>query len=206
MSKILILNYGINNIFSIFNSISQFSNQIKIISEISELNNYKFNKLIIPGVGSFPRAMHEIKSRKLDKLLYETYENNISIISICLGFQILFEASYEIEKTSGLGILNGDLVPFDKKLACKINTGWRKVVTNKEMNNKVSQLIDGKYFYHTHSYYLSNYDEKIALSYSKNDNFLYCSSIMRNNIFGFQFHPEKSGQNGLELIRNLIQC
>ena len=201
MSKVLVLDYGINNIFSIFNALSFFTNHIKIIKDNSELNDFKYDIIVVPGVGSFPKAMKEVRSRGFDKLLYDSNEKNLKIIGICLGFQLLFNNSYEFEKTKGLGLLDGDFVCFNKNIS-PINIGWRKIICHK--NKNFSKSLDNKFFYHIHSFYLTNFDEKISLSFSNNGNFQYCSSIIKKNILGFQFHPEKSSLNGLNLLKKII--
>ena len=202
MSKIILLDYGINNIFSIFNALSFFAKEIKIIKSISELNNYQFDTVVVPGVGSFPRAMKEVKLRGFDKLLYDSNEQNKKIVGICLGFQLLFTKSYEFEKTKGLGIIEGDFISFNKE-NFPINIGWRKLVSYNKKKDYFN-LLNNKFFYHIHSYYLTNFDEKISLSFSNNGNFQYCSSILKKNIIGFQFHPEKSGSIGLNLLKKIF--
>lgn len=202
MSKIILLDYGINNIFSIFNALSLFSKDIKIINDQSQISDYNFDTLVVPGVGSFPRAMNEIQLRGFDKIILNSNDKNKKIVAICLGFQLLFKKSYEFEITKGLGILNGDFVSFNKNIS-PLNIGWRKI-KSRDSKKHYFKLLNNNFFYHIHSYYLTNFDEKISLTFSNNGNFQYCSSILKKNIIGFQFHPEKSGLIGLNLLKNII--
>ncbi len=203
MKSVGIVNYQINNLSSIYYSIKNLKNNPIFVSEYIET---KFDILIIPGTGSFAEGMKYLLEKKLDKLIYNHISRGGIIIAICLGFQMLFQKSYEFGKTNGLGVLEGDIVPFGEKYD-KPNIGWLKVTSrnnNKSLQN-LSNNIDGRYFYHVHSYYLENDFNDFTLTYSFNKNLKFTSSIYYKNIYGFQFHPEKSGNNGNEILSKIIK-
>ena len=135
MKSIGIINYQINNLSSIYYSIKNLKNSPIFVNEYIEK---KFDILIIPGTGSFAEGMKYLLEKKLDKLIYNHISSGGIIIAICLGFQMLFQKSYEFGKTNGLGVLEGDIVPFGKKYD-KPNIGWLKVTSSN--NNKSLQNL-----------------------------------------------------------------
>ena len=171
-------------------------------------NNFDFenvNKIIIPGVGAFRDFMKKIKSRNIDKIILNKIKNNCSILGVCIGYQILFEGSNEHGNCEGLKLFRGDFENF-KNLNNSIkvpHVGWNEcnIVKNNKLFENIENYSD---FYFTHSYYLKNYNIENVIS-ETNYNFNFVSAVNNNNIYGVQFHPEKSQSNGLKILKNFYE-
>ena len=193
--KILIINTGIGNI----NSIKNILNRIGYVSKISDLdeNFENYDCLIIPGVGNFDRAMKELKKYKNFKFLKnKEFINNKLVIGICLGMQLLFEKSEEgIE--SGLCLIDGNVKKFNQTNVKVPHMGWNNVYGD----NFYTDLNKEK-FYFAHSYYV-DCDEKYVHAYCDYE-IKFPAIVKSNNIYGIQFHPEKSNVNGIKLIKKIL--
>ena len=203
MKDILLLNIGLNNIYSIYNALSMFGN-VKIINEFNKDNPTNYDLVVIPGVGSFKTAIELIKKKKFDLLINEANTNKKRILGICLGFQILFSHSYELGFSKGLGLIDGEIVSFSSKTNFIRNIGWLKLKFKANHVSKYESLLKDKFFYHIHSFFLSGVNQKYIMTFSEVNNFTFTSSISFNNITGVQFHPEKSGTNGLNFLKGFI--
>lgn len=196
MKKISIVDYGMGNTKSLVSSFRQFgvdaliTKNKKIIDE-SDL-------IILPGVGAFPQAMKLLKKNKLDALLKKKFKDGTKIIGICLGMQLLFESSDEIKKTKGLGFIKGNVTSLKRGF----NIGWSKI-KKRNVNTFIEKSNKGN-FYFIHSFKCNPKFKKVITSISnfKGENF--CSSVSQKNIHGFQFHPEKSRNLGLKIIKNIL--
>lgn len=196
---ISIIDYNAGNLFSIDNALKKLSYNAILTNDCDQV--LKSDAIIIPGVGSFKSSMSVLKKKKLDKAILKFYELNRPILGICLGFQILFSESEEFGSTKGLGIIKGKIKNLSKLKIKTPNVGWYKQVLKK----KNIKFIDKKSFYYfVHSYFADPKDKKIISSYIKIKNTKFCSSILYKNVFGIQFHPEKSGSNGLNLIDKFL--
>ena len=150
--------------------------------------------------------MEKLQKEKLDIFILEQIEKKIPSLFICVGMQILFSESCEFGKHKGLNILKGKVKKISKKIDDSKERkvpfiGWNKLI--KKNNCKVLRDIqDEDFFYFTHSFYVEPEDEKIISTKTNYFDFIYCSSISKDNIFATQFHPEKSGQSGLKIYKN----
>ena len=196
--KIGIVDLNINNLHSIYNAFKKIGYKTKIIKNNKDLKNQDF--IVLPGVGAFKEGMSALKKNNLIECLKENVIiKKKNIIGICLGMQMLFTESNEQGKNCGLNFIKGNVKMFKKKRDFSIPViGWYKV------RSLVKQL-NQKYFYHIHSYYCDPIDKKSILSETTYQNFSYCSSIQDKNILAFQFHPEKSGVNGINLLKKIPQ-
>lgn len=203
MKKVHILNYGLGNVFSLYNAIKYKHGSVNFLNKKQNFNDVEI--LFIPGVGSFNQAM-SILNKDFKKLLKHLKSNKIKIIGICLGHHLLFNTGDEGGTCDGLGLIDGEIKSLNKKKNSNIlpNIGWRDI---RIQNSKLSvfKKYDKQKFYFCHSYYSK-------LKYSKQSIFFssYCDnefSCMVNdeNVFGLQFHPEKSREIGLELINDIIR-
>ena len=188
------------NLFSIKNALEKVGAKTNVVSNYKDLN--EANALVLPGVGSFKEAMSNLKKKKLIKPILNHINSNKKFLGVCLGFQLLFETSEEFGKSKGLGVLKGKIKSFEKK---KINSiphvGWNLVnFKNKNFSSKKNEL-----FYFVHSFYVEPKEKKIVSSTTNLDGFNFCSSIIYKNIFGCQFHPEKSGEKGLNFLKKFIE-
>ena len=200
--KVGIINLNINNLSSIYNSLSKSNYKVKIISNGEKKFNYDL--VVLPGVGSFKSAMKYIKKNHLDEKIYQYLSrSNARLYGICLGMQLLFEKSNEFGNCKGLNIINGEVKKIPNKLTnMNNNIGWNKIIIKKNIDKKADQ-IKSNYFYFVHSYFCDPLNKNNIFSLSNLNNFTFCSSVIDNKIFATQFHPEKSGLAGKKLIKNL---
>ena len=197
MSNIIgIVNYGISgNIHSVKNAIERAGGDTLIINSTSDFGDV--DKIVIPGVGSFKGAMQGLENDGFIDLLKEFDK---PILGICLGMQILSEIGFEFGKTKGLGLLNAEVKPIlcNEKIP---HMGFNKIqVVNP---NKLMKGLQDKEFYFMHSYEVVNYTDISALTKYGNHDFV--SAIHKGNLYGVQFHPEKSREAGIKLLSNFIQ-
>lgn len=200
---ISIIDYGMGNTFSIQSALKYVGIESVITDNEKKIMNSK--AIILPGVGAFPKAMEKIKKKKLDKIILNAHKNKKIIIGICLGLQLLFERSYENKLTKGLGILKGDVLYFNKKsnLKNKFNVGWNKIFLNSEVYDQNLKNLGNNYMYFIHSCYVKVKEQDIITSYSKFNSSKFISSVKKNNIFAYQFHPEKSAKNGIQIYKSI---
>ncbi len=198
MIKILIIDYNVGNLFSIKNAFEKFNNT-KVFISSKPRRFQEFDIIILPGVGNFSEASRKMKYLK--EKLKEAIENGSILFGICLGMQILFSKSEE-GIGEGLKILNGKVVKLPNKVKIP-HIGWNtiQIIKNHEL---IYDIPEKSFFYFVHSYYSipKNKEIIIAKTYYGTK---FPSIIALKNIFGTQFHPEKSGENGLKLLNNLFK-
>jgi len=157
--------------------------------------------LFLPGVGSFNQAIQNLKKLSIYDYIIKHNDKKKIIIGICLGMQILFDEGDEGEKTRGLNLLKGKVNKLFSKKQDKLNVGWKKIMMKK--NKVFNGINETEKFYFIHSYGVVPSNKKIITSLSEFNGKKFCSSVEKNNIFGFQFHPEKSSKQGILLLKNL---
>lgn len=202
---ISILNYGMGNIRSVQNALNFLKIESKVIKTPDEI--LRSEKLILPGVGSFKKAMENIKNKRLlDPLNEIAIDKNVPILGICLGMQLMAEKSEEAGITEGLGWVKGASKKFSSHdLNIKVpHVGFNTVVFEKNNKSLYNGLDNQADFYYVHSYRIS-YNDCDAASGWTNYGDKFVASIEKNNIFGTQYHPEKSQSNGLILLKNFSQ-
>ena len=203
MKKICILDYGLGNIRSLYNSIKIINSDVSYYSEIKK--NKNFDILFIPGVGSFNKASKILKDNGYFKIIEKAKDENIKIVGICLGMHILFSEGYEDGRSIGLNFIKGSVRKIENTNLKLPNIGWKKISIEKNIDQPFFKKFDEKKFYFVHSYMgnIENSSNLVAsLSYDK----VRVPAIVNNkNIFGIQFHPEKSGEMGIELLKELIK-
>ena len=207
--KIVIIDYGVGNILSIKNAITFHGYRPVITNKHSEIENA--THIILPGVGAYPSAMNKLKDLNLLKPINKARDNQAYILGICLGMQVLFESSEEFETTKGLGLVKGKIImlnKFKQGLNFKLpNIGWRNCDVDFK-NDKIDILKDilsTDEFYFVHSYALVDYEKNLNVLKSKYQSIEFPAIIKHDNIYGCQFHPEKSGSQGLRIIKNFLQ-
>ncbi len=200
--KIGLIDLKSHNLFSILQATRNVGYNVKIIEHYKEI--LKKDVIIIPGVGSFKHAMNRFRNLGYDNTLKEYILNeNKCLFGICLGMQLLFSSSEEFGFTKGLNFIEGEVKEFKKesKYLKVPHVGWNNII---KMNHK---FIPKKYlkekYYFTHSYYCVPNDKRDIHTITSYFGKKFCSSLVRRNIIGTQFHPEKSGKHGLEIIKNL---
>lgn len=199
-----IINYGMGNLHSIQNALNKIGVKNSIINEPKKIQNY--TKLILPGVGSFNQAINNLRISGFESEIKEAVINKeIPLLGICLGMQLLAETGEEDGLSTGLSLIKGVVNKFEfDNTKLKIpHIGFNRVYF-KETNGLFKDLGSYSDFYFVHSYKLTKAKESIISSYC-NYGERFISSINEKNIFGTQFHPEKSQGNGLNVLRNFIK-
>ena len=202
MSSMGLLNYGSGNILSVERALKKVGQDVKIISTRDEFKN--LSHLIIPGVGAFSAAMTKLNNEGFIDLIIDHAHQGKKLLGICVGMQILYDRSYEFGNHIGLGLLRGDVKKIDDGIhprnQSKVpNIGWRSVKIACEKSKYFS--LDKDYFYHIHSFSPMNCIKSDILGTSNYAGRSLTVLVKRDNIIGSQFHPEKSGEAGLEFLR-----
>ncbi len=192
---VTIIDYGAGNIKSVLNAMKYFKINAKITSSVEEIECAE--KLILPGVGSFGFMMYNLRMKKLDRGIVNFIESGRPFLGICLGMQALFEGSEESPDVIGLSIFKGKVVRFSDGKIPQI--GWNSVIKS----NKDS--FESGFFYFANSFYVVPVEQSIISSKSfYNEEFV--SGVSWKNITAVQFHPEKSGSNGLNFLSRWLKC
>ena len=198
-----IIDLNINNIFSIYRGCSKAGFRTEIIDFEKKKLNY--DVIILPGVGAYKQGMEILKKTYLDEKLYAYLAKpNSFIYGICLGMQLLFGKSHEFVVSEGLNLIDGSVVKFHNNV--KVNTthlGWNKFKIQNKDFKKIFKKFENKYFYFVHSYYAQPKMKENVFASSKYGVTNFCSIVKKENIFGTQFHPEKSGIIGIEFLKNI---
>ncbi len=202
---ITIIDYGMGNLRSVQKAFEKFCSNVIISPSAKDI--LKADKIILPGVGAFKVAMDELKKRDLIRPIKNYIQKGKPFLGICLGLQLLFSESEEGGKVKGLDIIKGKVKRFNEKDGLKIpHMGWNKIrVKRKAQSAKLLYGVkDGSYMYFVHSYYAAPEDKDVILcetDYGKN----FTSGVSKDNVYGFQFHPEKSQSAGLKIIENFVR-
>jgi glutamine amidotransferase len=204
-----IVDYNMGNLASVINAFNILGANITLESDPEKLKDY--DKLILPGVGAFGDAMEHLQSNAMDEAIKEYANSGKPLLGICLGMQLLFNSSKEFGEHKGLGLIEGDVVPFDEsKFDTKLKVphmGWNEVFqVNSEQGTENSKLFVGLpsdfYLYFVHSYHVEC-DDRYAIGKTYYG-YEFTSAVNKDNIYGIQPHPEKSHKNGLKIIENFI--
>ncbi|GKX66946.1 imidazole glycerol phosphate synthase subunit HisH [Inconstantimicrobium mannanitabidum] len=195
---IVVIDYGMGNLKSVVNGLKYLNIDCKISSDEKEIR--ESSKLILPGVGAFNKGMENLKASQLDKIIIEEARKGKPILGICLGMQLLFDKSYEIEETQGLSLINGEVVKFqcDAKIP---HMGWNSLDFKKE-DNILYGTEEESFVYFVHSYYAEMQNKEEMVATCTYGGIEVPAIVRRENIIGMQFHPEKSGDIGLNLLKN----
>ena len=193
---IAIIDYGAGNLFSVKNALDFLGYENKITASADDLKSV--DKLILPGVGAFPDAMRMLSESGLIGVIKEEVQNK-PLLGICLGMQMLFEEGYEFGETDGLGLIKGSVKLMTPKDLARPHIGWNSLEFN-EPCKLLDNVKNGEYVYFVHSYAVECPSEFVAA---------YCDYGMKvpvlvqnGNVYGAQFHPEKSGETGLNMLRS----
>ena len=192
-----IIDYGAGNLFSVKNALDYLGIENKVTKKAEDLR--AADRLILPGVGAFPDAMRMLRETGLVEVIKEEVQKK-PLLGICLGMQMLFEKGYEFEETDGLGLIKGSVKLMTPENLPIPHIGWNELELNKPC-----ELLEkgGEYVYFVHSYAADCPSENVAA---------YCdygmkvpALVFNGNVFGAQFHPEKSGEAGLQMLRKFAQ-
>lgn len=193
---IAIVDYGMGNLRSVQKAFEYLGYDAAITDQSKALENA--SHIVLPGVGAFRDAIAALKAKDLDGMIKKEVSEGKPFLGICLGMQMLFDRSSEDGEYEGLGLIGGEVVRFDTYLKIP-HIGWNTLYYNKR--TALFDGIDDNYFYFVHSYHaakVANEDVETTCVYG----YEFVASVNRDNIWGVQFHPEKSGDTGLKVLKN----
>lgn len=199
---IAIIDYDAGNLKSVEKALQFLGQECVITRDFHEIK--KADKVILPGVGSFGDAMNQLRKFELDKVIREVAAEQKPFLGICLGLQLLFEGSEESEGVEGLHLLDGEILRIPEQEGLKIpNIGWNSL--DLQNNGRLFENLNGNPFvYFVHSYYLKAREESIVKATIEYSTHIH-ASVEKDNIFACQFHPEKSGTVGLQILSNFAK-
>lgn len=199
---IAIIDYDAGNIKSVEKALEKLGADVVITKDADVI--LSADKVILPGVGAFGDAMDNLRKYKLDEVIYQVVEKGTPFLGICLGLQLLFERSDETPGVEGLGILKGEILRIPEQDQLKIpHMGWNSLHLQHD-GRLFKGLSEQSYVYFVHSYYLKAEEEEIVKAttdYSVNIH----ASVEKGNVFACQFHPEKSSDVGLQILKNFVE-
>lgn len=196
---IAITDYGVGNLFSIKSSLDVISAECIVTNDAAVLRSA--DKIILPGVGAFRDARKKLSESGLDKVIIEEAKKGKPILGICLGMQLLFEKSYEYGEYEGLGLIKGTIRPIADVIGKGLSIphiGWNPLIFKKE-TPLFKYLSDGDCVYFVHSYYAADCTESVTATAEYGCELT--ASAEEGNVYGCQFHPEKSGKAGLNILK-----
>lgn len=198
---VAIIDYDAGNIRSVEKAILALGGQVKVTREREEI--LSADHIILPGVGAFGDAMEKLHRYGLVDVITEAVMRNIPFLGICLGLQLLFESSEESEGVKGLGILSGKIRRLPESEGLKIpHIGWNSL-QYPNAGRLFEGIAEGAYVYFVHSYYLEADQPKIVTAATEYAAYIH-ASVEQGNVFACQFHPEKSGDTGLRILKNFV--
>ena len=202
--RVAIVDYNMGNLASVKNALIKVGANAYIVQEADKLKN--FDKVILPGVGAFGDAVKHLDQYDLKEAILDFAKSGKPLLGICLGMQLLFDKSYEFGEHNGLGLIPGEVVPFDKsKFDHRLKVphmGWNELFVKKE-TPLFKGLPKAFYLYFVHSYHAVTIDEYVIGTTIYGYEFV--SAVQKDNIFGLQPHPEKSHDNGLKILKNFVE-
>ncbi|MGL4774645.1 MAG: imidazole glycerol phosphate synthase subunit HisH [Clostridium sp.] len=195
---IAIIDYGMGNLKSVKNALDYLKLDCIITSEKEEILNA--DGVILPGVGAFKDAIKNLKESQLDDVVREVASKGIPLLGICLGMQLLFEKGYEGEECDGFAFLKGKVIQMEGDDIRIPHIGWNLL---KGKGGTLTENIVGEPFvYFVHSFLAIDYEEDDLINYAEYGRYKIPAIVGKNNVMGAQFHPEKSGEIGLQILRN----
>lgn len=195
-----VVDYGVGNLFSLRCSLNKLGVEAVVTSDPDEIG--KADRIILPGVGAFGDAAKKLYESGLDKVIKEEAESGKPFLGICLGMQLLFEKGFEYGEHDGLGFIKGNVVPLENKIPCDLNVphiGWNSLNFKGEKSPLFKYINDGDFVYYVHSYYATDCDDFVIAD--SDYGIPVTAAVAKDNIFGCQFHPEKSGDVGLKILK-----
>ena len=197
---IAIIDYGVGNLYSLHSSFKFIGADVVVTSDPEVIRSA--DKILLPGVGAFEDAAEKLRKSGLDKVICDEVKNGKPLLGICLGMQMLFERSFEFGEHKGLGLIEGsvrpiaDVIPGELKIP---HIGWNPLIIKGEKDGIFKYIKDGDCVYFVHSYYAAECDESVIANTEYGAPLT--AAVAKGNVYGMQFHPEKSGEVGLNILR-----
>lgn len=200
---VAIVDYGVGNLFSLECSLNAIGAEVTVTADPAVLK--AADQVLLPGVGAFGDAAEKLRATGLDRVLKDLAAQGKPLLGICLGMQLLFETGYEYGKHEGLGLIRGSVVPMEGVIPADLkipHIGWN-ALKFKGSSPLFRNIRDGDCVYFVHSFYASDCDENVIATAEYGAELT--AAVASKNVFGCQFHPEKSGTVGLEILRAFTQ-
>ena len=197
---IAIIDYGVGNLFSLAGSLKKLDLDAVVTSDPSEIK--KCDRIILPGVGAFGDAAEKLFNSGLADVILDEVKEGKPLMGICLGMQLLFEKSFEYGEHKGLGLIPGSVVSLDDVLKGSLKVphiGWNALDVKKPDNSLMKYTKQGDYMYYVHSFYADTEPDYILAT--SEYGFEVTGAVSKGNVYGTQFHPEKSGNDGLKILK-----
>ena len=196
---IAIIDYGVGNLFSLRSSFAAIGQEAAVTNDIDEIR--RADRLILPGVGAFRDAAEKLRASGMDRVVKEETAKGKPLLGVCLGMQMLFERSYEYGVYEGLGLLKGEIRPIAERIPAGLKIpqmGWNalKIVKDSPL---LKYTREGEYVYFVHSYSAVDCEDSLLAVTEYGAELTAC--VGKGNVFGCQFHPEKSGEVGLRILK-----
>ena len=192
-----IIDYGVGNLFSLQSSFKAIGEEAFVSGDAEKIS--AADRLVLPGVGAFEDAANKLCQSGLDGFVRAQAAAGKPLLGICLGMQLLFEKSFEYGEHEGLGLLKGQVVSMEGRIPAELkipHMGWNRLEVK---NGRLLKDVDGQYVYFVHSYFADGCDDSLAAVTEYGISIT--AAVEKGNIFGCQFHPEKSGNVGLSILR-----
>jgi glutamine amidotransferase len=198
---IAVIDSGVGNLRSVVKALTTVGANVSMTADPNVIQSAR--KVVLPGVGAFANTINGLRERELIPIIKEIYRRQIPLLGICVGMQVLFDVSEEMGLHAGLGFLSGKVKRFDQDRIKVPQTGWNQIEPQKA-SPLLRGIESGSYVYFNHSYYCEPDeagDTLITTMYGKP----FVSAVQRGSLYGVQFHPEKSQQVGLMMLRNFVE-
>jgi glutamine amidotransferase len=203
MKDVVLIDAGTGNLRSVQKALETVGANVERTDDPRKVLSGK--RVVLPGVGAFGDFMSGLRARGLEDAVKEIAARGVSLLGICVGMQALFDIGEEMGEHTGLGLLPGKVLKFDESLSVKIpHTGWNQVAM-KKATSLFQQVKAGAYVYFNHSYYCQPWNSSDILA-TTDYGINYACAVQRRNIFGVQFHPEKSQAVGLQILKNFLEA
>ena len=197
---ISIVDYGVGNLFSLSSSLKSIGADTVVTSDKQKILDS--SKIILPGVGAFSDAQEKLQQSGLFDLIINEAKKGKQLLGICLGMQMLFEKSFEYGEYDGLGLIKGNIVPLEGKISPELkipHIGWNSLDLKKEDSELFKYINNGDFVYFVHSYFAADCKESVIATAEYGIDVT--AAVQNENVFGCQFHPEKSGDVGLNILK-----
>ena len=195
-----IIDYGVGNLFSLQSSFAAIGREAVVSGDPEVLR--KADHILLPGVGAFEDAVKKLRDTHMDQMVYEAVKAGKPLMGICLGMQMLFEKSFEYGEHAGLGLLKGQVIPMEGLIPGELkipHMGWNALNLTQPNGKLFRNTKEGDYVYFVHSYFAEGCEDSLAAR-TEYGAWL-TAAVEKDNVFGCQFHPEKSGETGLDILR-----
>lgn len=199
---IAVIDYGVGNLFSLCSSLESLGADVTVSSDAGVIA--AADRIILPGVGAFGNAMEKLKRTGLDRVVINAARSGKKLLGICLGMQLLFERSFEYGECPGLGLLKGEVIPMHGSIPSELmipHIGWNALI-KKRAHPLLDGVADGECVYFVHSFHAVGCEDSLIASAEYGAELT--AMVAKGNVAGAQFHPEKSADAGLAILRSFI--